>query len=66
MGKVEFLDLYPLSFFESMQALGKERYVELLRKGDFQLVSAFKQEYIDLLRHYCYVGGMPEAVYNFS
>lgn len=35
VGKVEFLDLYPLSFFEFMMAMDKERYVELLRKGDF-------------------------------
>lgn len=30
VGKVDFLDLYPLSFFEFMLAMGKERYVDLL------------------------------------
>lgn len=66
VGKVEFLDLYPLSFFEFMMAMDKERYVELLRKGDFDIASAFKQDYIDLLKHYYYVGGMPEAVQSFA
>lgn len=66
VGKVEFLDLYPLSFFEFMMAMGKERYVELLQKGDFEMAITFKQEYVDLLKHYYYVGGMPEAVLNFS
>lgn len=66
VGKVEFLDLYPLTFFEFMRAMGKEQYVELLKKGDFTMATTFKQEYIDLLKHYYYVGGMPEAVLSFS
>lgn len=66
VGKVEFLDLYPLSFFEFMMAMDKERYVELLRKGDFDMATAFKQDYIELLKHYYYVGGMPEAVQAFA
>ena len=66
VGKVEFLDLYPLSFFEFMSAMGKGQYVDLLQKGDFGMAAAFKQDYIDLLKHYYYVGGMPEAVQSFA
>lgn len=66
VGKVEFLELYPLSFFEFMMAMGKERYVELLQKGDFDMATAFKQDYIELMKHYYYVGGMPEAVQSFA
>lgn len=66
VGNVEFLDLYPLSFFEFMMAAGKERYVELLREGDFDMATTFKQDYVDLLKHYYYVGGMPEVVQAFS
>lgn len=66
VGKVEFLDLYPLSFSEFMRAMGKEQFVELLNKQDFELANAFKQEYIDLLKYYYYVGGMPEVVASFS
>ena len=66
VGKVDFLDLYPLSFTEFIQAMGKEKYVELLEKGDFGLATTFKQEYIDLLKHYYYIGGMPEVVQTFS
>lgn len=66
VGKVEFLDLYPLSFFEFMTAMGKEQYVDLLLKSDFEMATAFKQVYVDLLKHYYYVGGMPEAVCSFS
>jgi predicted AAA+ superfamily ATPase len=66
VGKVEFLDLYPLSFTEFLRAMGKEQYVELLVKGDYAMATTFKQEYIDLLRYYYFVGGMPEAVQAFS
>jgi predicted AAA+ superfamily ATPase len=47
-------------------AMGKEQFAELLDGGDFAMASAFRQEYIDLLKHYFYVGGMPEAVPNFA
>lgn len=66
VGKVAFLDLYPLSFFEFLMALDKGQYVELLQKGDFAMATAFKQDYSDLLKQYYYVGGMPEAVQAFA
>ncbi|MCL1912887.1 MAG: ATP-binding protein [Eubacteriaceae bacterium] len=66
VGKVEFLDLYPLSLAEFMLACGKEQFVSLLEQGDFAMATTFKQEYIDLLKHYFYVGGMPEAVLSFA
>lgn len=66
VGKVEFLDLYPLSFFEFMLAMDKEPFVKLLQKSDFDMASTFKHDYIDLLKYYYYVGGMPEVVLNFS
>ncbi|MDR1156963.1 MAG: ATP-binding protein [Oscillospiraceae bacterium] len=65
VGKVEFLDLCPLSFFEFMAAMGKEQFAALLQKGDFEMAVTFKQDYIDLLKHYYYVGGMPEVVLSF-
>ncbi|WP_296558132.1 ATP-binding protein [uncultured Acetobacterium sp.] len=66
VGKVEFLDLYPLSFTEFMKAMRKEQFVELIEKGDYQLANTFKQEYIDLLKYYYFIGGMPEVVVNFA
>jgi predicted AAA+ superfamily ATPase len=63
---VEFLDLHPLSFPEFMRAMGKEPFVSLLEQGDFAMATTFKREYIDLLKHYYYVGGMPEVVSSFA
>ena len=66
VGKVDFLKLYPLSFKEFLMANGKERFAELLDKQDFQMITSFKQTYIDALKHYYSVGGMPEAVQIFA
>lgn len=51
IGKVEFLDLYPLNFTEFLIATGKEQFIELLQKGDFAMVTNFKTKYIDTLKH---------------
>ena len=66
VGKVDFLKLYPLSFREFLMATGKERFAELLDKLDFAMVTSFKQTYIDALKQYYFVGGMPEAVQSFA
>lgn len=66
VGKVDFLKLYPLSFKEFLMAIGKERFAELLDKQDFQMITSFKPTYVDTLKHYYYVGGMPEAVQIFA
>lgn len=66
VGKVEFMDLYPLSFFEFAIAVGRAPHAKLLQIGDFEMASAFRQDYIDLLKYYYYIGGMPEVVKTFS
>lgn len=66
VGKVEFLDLYPLNFPEFLMAMGNDQYAELLRNGDFNMVTTFKQTYIDMLKYYYYIGGMPEVVLHFA
>lgn len=66
VGKVDFLQLYPLSYGEFLRAIGKEQYADLLEQRDFKMITSFKQTYIDLLRQYYYVGGMPEVVSHFA
>lgn len=66
VGKVDFLSLYPLSFKEFLIATAGGRFAELLDKQDYSMVTAFKQTYIDALKQYYFVGGMPEAVSSFT
>lgn len=66
VGKVEFLDLYPLSFREFLLALNKKPLYDLLLSRDWVLITSFKSKFIELLRQYYFIGGMPEAVYSFA
>jgi predicted AAA+ superfamily ATPase len=66
VGKVDFFDLYPLSFPEFLMALDRQRFAALLTRGDYEMATTFKQDYIELLKYYYFVGGMPEAVFAFS
>jgi len=66
VGKVMFLDLYPMSFSEFLLATGNEALLDALKGGDWQLITAMKTKYVDLLRQYFFVGGMPEAVGRFA
>jgi len=65
VGKVEFLDLFPLSFSEFLVALDQQPLLELLESNDWVLIKNFKEKFIQLLRQYYYIGGMPEVVQSF-
>lgn len=65
VGKVDFLKLYPLSFREFLLACGNERFAKLMDDGDYTMMTSFRQTYIDLLKQYYFVGGMPEVVLHF-
>ena len=65
VGKVAFLDLYPLSFNEFLLATNNLALNDLLETKDWTLTTAFKTKFIELMRVYYFVGGMPEAVYSF-
>ncbi len=66
VGKVEFLDLYPLSFSEFLLACNQKPLLDLLQGKDWILIKSFKDKYIQLLRQYYYVGGMPEVVLTYT
>ncbi|WP_041387938.1 MULTISPECIES: ATP-binding protein [Sphingobacteriaceae] len=66
VGKVDFLDLYPLNFHEFLDAVQQTPLKELLLDKNWELIQSFAPKYIELLRTYYYVGGMPEAVSVYS
>ncbi len=65
VGKVDFMHLYPLSFFEFLDAVGESRMVDLLRAKDWELIRAFRTKFEERLRQYYFVGGMPAVVSSF-
>jgi predicted AAA+ superfamily ATPase len=66
VGKVDFMNLYPLSFMEFLLAIGEQGFVQALNNQDWSVISVFSQRLNEYLRYYLYVGGMPEAVFQFS
>lgn len=66
VGKVEFMNLYPLSFSEFLPAIGEEKLYELIKSHDWELIKVFRDKLIICLKTYFYTGGMPEVVLNFS
>lgn len=62
VGKVEELRLYPMTFIEFLNAMGKTRLADIITTKNWDVMTLIEAEYISLLRQYYYVGGMPAAV----
>lgn len=62
VGKVEELRLYPMTFIEFLNAMGKSRLADIITTKNWDVMALIEAEYISLLRQYYYVGGMPAAV----
>jgi predicted AAA+ superfamily ATPase len=65
VGKVDFLNLYPLSFLEFLKAIGEPELADLVSSSDWPMIDAFKEKLTESLRYYYCVGGMPESVTTF-
>ncbi|MCL2844104.1 MAG: ATP-binding protein [Chitinivibrionia bacterium] len=63
VGKVEFLNVYPMSFFEYLDAIDEKQLLEFIIKNSPEKYRPFHEKLIRLLRIYLFVGGMP-AVLN--
>ena len=66
VGKVDFMHLYPLSFFEFLDAIGESRIKDLLMSKDWSMITMFRNQLEERLRQYYIVGGMPEVVSSFA
>ena len=66
VGKVNFIDVPPMTFDEFLLAMGEESRYMQLKRHDWEGISFVEESFISLLRKYLYVGGMPEAVSIFS
>ena len=66
VGKVNLLTLYPMSFEEFLWAKGEEKIAEMLARADWEMLQILDFKVQELLRQYYYVGGMPEAVLQYT
>jgi len=65
VGKVDFLQMFPLSFMEFLQNTGEAMLANELTNKNWEVVSTFHEKLIEKLRLYYFIGGMPEAVVSF-
>ena len=65
VGKVDFLDLYPLNFKEFLKALGEDALIDLINKNDINLITVFSDKLKIYLKQYMYIGGMPEVLETY-
>ena len=68
VGKVNFLNLYPLSFCEYLNGIGKSRLCQFLKniKTLEPIEEGFHRELIEALKMYYFIGGMPEAIVQYK
>ncbi len=66
VGKVDFLRMYPMSFFEFLENTGYDLLKTHLEAQDWQIIDTFHEKLVSLLRLYYFIGGMPEAVAHYQ
>ncbi|MGM9947457.1 ATP-binding protein [Floccifex sp.] len=66
VGKVDVLNLHPMSYRECLYAMEEEGLARTLESKDYNLIHLFSDKYIMWLKNYYYIGGMPEVVNYFS
>lgn len=66
VGKVDMLSIAPLDFEEFLLANGEEALLQMLKEGKWNLINSFAPKFIEQLRYYYFVGGMPEVVSHFT
>lgn len=62
VGRLHYLHVHPMTFYEYLLALGKEPMAEQTRKSPSATSQAAHEQIIDELKNYFFTGGMPECV----
>ncbi|MCQ2188477.1 MAG: ATP-binding protein [Paludibacteraceae bacterium] len=66
VGKVNFLQMHPMSFIEFLNAIGKDQFANALIEQKWSILSPFHEELCQILKSYLIVGGMPEVVNEYA
>ena len=62
VGKVNTLNIQPMTYEEFLMAKGQKQMYEMLKNRQWDVVASMRSLYIQSLREYYFTGGMPEAV----
>ena len=62
MGRLQYLNLYPMTFHEYLIAMGKDPMAAHVKKNQAGVAQHIQQMILAELKNYFFVGGMPECV----
>ena len=66
VGKVSFMYMFPMNFYEFLLAVGEQGLASILEKKQWDILDVFTEKFNEQLRNYCYIGGMPEVVNEYA
>ena len=66
VGKVDFLYLYPMNFYEFLLATGENGLAKILKTKQWDILPVFTEKFKEYLKYYFYLGGMPEVLNHFA
>jgi uncharacterized protein len=62
VGRVQYLYMHPMTFYEYLLAMGKESMARFTLKHPSQVAPEIQKKILSELKSYFFVGGMPECV----
>lgn len=65
VGRVQYLYMHPMTFYEYLLALGKDKMAEHAISPHGHTAGAIQEMILNALRKYFFIGGMPEAVKTY-
>jgi predicted AAA+ superfamily ATPase len=70
VGRIEFIYIFPLNFFEYLEAMDNLELVNFLKEqrslSKTSVSDVLHEKLIDEIKNYCFIGGMPEVVKTFA
>jgi len=66
VGKTDSITMYPMSFYEFLEGIGREQLLDGIKSRDKALLNSLDSLLNDTLKTYFYVGGMPEVVAAYA
>lgn len=65
VGRVQYLHMHPMTFYEYLLAMGKEQMAEYVLKFPVNIAEEIQKMILNELRSYFFIGGMPECVKTY-
>jgi uncharacterized protein len=65
VGRVQYLYMYPMTFYEYLLAVGREPMAVFVRKSPSEVDPKIQKKILNELKTYFFVGGMPECIKTY-